>query len=87
MVKYRAGKVVKIHVGIIAKPLPTIEWYKDGKELVSSAQVSIESSTDASGFLIKDASRHHTGLYEIKIKNPLGSASASIRLQILGMHL
>uniref|UniRef100_A0A674F2C1 Ig-like domain-containing protein n=1 Tax=Salmo trutta TaxID=8032 RepID=A0A674F2C1_SALTR len=62
-------------VGILAKPLPTIEWYKDGKEMVSSTTLSIESTTDSSSLLIKDATRSHTGTYEIKIKNALGSAS------------
>lgn len=76
--------MVKIRVGILAKPLPTIEWYKDGKEMVSSTTLSIESTTDSSSLLIKDATRSHTGTYEIKIKNALGSASATIRMEVLG---
>lgn len=84
VVKYKAGSMVKIRVGILAKPLPTIEWYKDGKEMVSSTTLSIESTTDSSSLLIKDATRSHTGTYEIKIKNALGSASATIRMEVLG---
>uniref|UniRef100_A0A8C1WD03 Titin n=1 Tax=Cyprinus carpio TaxID=7962 RepID=A0A8C1WD03_CYPCA len=33
VVKYKAGATVHLKIGIIAKPQPTIEWYKDGKEL------------------------------------------------------
>uniref|UniRef100_A0A3B4THA0 Titin n=1 Tax=Seriola dumerili TaxID=41447 RepID=A0A3B4THA0_SERDU len=77
---------VKLRVGIIAKPLPTIEWLKNGKELVASSTVSVENSTDSSAVLIKDATRLDTGSYEIKIKNVLGSASATIRIEILGMQ-
>ena len=84
VVQYKAGVAVKLRVGITANPLPTIEWLKDGKELVSSSILSVESTTDYSGVLIKDASRCNTGTYEIKIKNALGSASASIRIEILG---
>lgn len=84
VVQYKAGASVKLRVGIIAKPLPTIEWLKDGKELVPTSTLSVESTTDTSAVLIKDASRFDTGSYEIKIKNVLGSASATIRIEILG---
>lgn len=83
--QYKAGASIKIKLGITAKPLPTIEWLKDGKELVSSAQLSIENTTDSSAILIKDSTRLNTGTYEIKIKNVFGTASASIRIQILGL--
>lgn len=86
VVQYKAGVSVKLRVGIFANPLPTIEWLKDGKELVPTSTLSIENTTDSSGVLIKDATRLNTGTYEIKIKNVLGSASASIRIEILGIH-
>lgn len=86
VVQYKAGASVKLRVGIIAKPLPTIEWLKDGKELVASSTVSVESTTDSSAVLIKDATRLDTGSYEVKIKNVLGSASATIRIEILGIQ-
>ena len=85
VVQYKAGVSVKLKVGIIAKPLPTIEWLKNGKELVATSTVSVESTTDFSAVLIKDASRFDSGSYEVKIKNVLGSASATIRIEILGI--
>lgn len=84
--KYKAGADVHLKFGIIAKPRPTIEWYKDGKEVKPSAQLSIVSSMDDSSIFIKDASRVNSGTYEMKIKNSLGSISATVRLQILGVH-
>lgn len=84
VVQYKAGASIKLKLGIIAKPLPSIEWLKDEKELVTSAQLSIESTTDSSAILIKDATRFNTGTYEMKIRNVFGTASASIRIQILG---
>lgn len=86
VVQYKAGASVKLKVGIIAKPLPTIEWLKDGKELVATSTMSVENTTDSSAVLIKDAARLHTGSYEIRIKNVLGSASATIRIEILGIQ-
>lgn len=86
VVQYKAGVSVKIKVGIFAKPLPTIEWLKDGKELVQTSMLSIENSTDSSAVLIKDATRLNTGTYEINIKNVQGTATAQVRIQILGKY-
>lgn len=85
IVKLKADSAIKIKVGISGKPLPSIEWYKNGKELETSSQVFIENTTDSAAVIIKDASRINTGSYEVRLKNPLGSASGTIRLQVLGM--
>lgn len=82
--KCKAGVAVKLKLGISGKPLPAIEWFKNGKEIQTSAQISIENTSEFSSVLIKDASRVNTGLYELKLKNAMGSASASIRVQMLG---
>lgn len=82
--QYKAGESFKIRLGISAKPLPMFEWLKDDKELVTSSTLSVENTTDSSAILIKDSTRLNTGTYELKIKNVFGTASASIRVQILG---
>lgn len=84
VVKYRAGTSVKLRAGISGKPEPTIEWYKDDKELQTNALVCVENSTDLASILIKDANRLNSGSYELKLRNAMGSASATIRVQILG---
>lgn len=48
--------------------------------------MSVENTTDTSAVLIKDATRQHTGSYEVRIKNVLGTASATIRIEILGIN-
>ncbi|XP_061656401.1 titin-like isoform X2 [Syngnathoides biaculeatus] len=83
VVQYKAGTSVKIRVRIIAKPQPSIEWLKNGKELVASSSLCVESTTDSSAVVIKDATRKHTGSYQVKIKNILGSATATIAVEIL----
>lgn len=85
VVQYKAGSSFRLKVGIIAKPLPTIEWLKDGKELVATSTMSVENTSDSSAVFIKDAARLHTGSYEVRIRNVLGSASATIRIEILGI--
>uniref|UniRef100_A0A8C1MVC3 Titin n=1 Tax=Cyprinus carpio TaxID=7962 RepID=A0A8C1MVC3_CYPCA len=76
---------VHLKIGIIAKPQPTIEWYKDGKELESGAQISISNTTESACISIREASRLNSGTYELKIKNSLGSAYAAVRVLVQGM--
>lgn len=85
VVKYKAGATVELKIGIIAKPQPTIEWYKDGKELESGAQISISNTTESACISLKEATRLNTGTYELKIKNSLGSAYAAVRVLVQGM--
>lgn len=85
VVKYKAGATVHLKIGIIAKPQPTIEWYKDGKELESGAQISISNTTESACISIREASRLNSGTYELKIKNSLGSAYAAVRVLVQGM--
>lgn len=85
VVKYKAGANIDLKVGVIAKPQPTIEWYKDGKELEPGAQISISSTSDSACISVKDATRLNTGTYELKIKNSLGSAYCAIRVLVQGI--
>lgn len=85
VVKYKAEANIDLKVGIIAKPQPTIEWYKDGKELEPGAQISFSSTFDSACISVRDASRLNSGTYELKIKNSLGSAYCAIRVLVQGM--
>lgn len=84
VLKYKAGATVQLRIGIIAKPQPTIEWYKDGREVESGPQVMISNTSDFALISIKDATRINSGTYELKIKNSLGSAYAAVRVLIQG---
>lgn len=84
-VKHKAGATVELKVGLIAKPQPTIEWFKDGKELESSAQIIIKHTFESTSVIMRDVTRLNSGTYDVKIKNSLGSAWGSIRVQIQGM--
>lgn len=83
-VKYRAESDVELKFNITAKPAPTIEWFKDGRELKSSAQLSFKHTFESTSLFLKDASRLNSGTYEVKVKNSLGSACAMVKLLIQG---
>lgn len=83
-VKYRAESDVELKFNIIAKPAPTIEWFKDGKELKPSAQLSFKHTFESTSVFLRDTTRLNSGTYEVKVKNSLGSACAMVKLLIQG---
>lgn len=83
-VKHRAESDVELKFNITAKPAPTIEWFKDGKELKPSAQVSFKHTFESTSVFLRDTTRLNSGSYEVKVKNSLGSACAMVKLLIQG---
>merc|ERR1711915_142720 len=81
-VKYKAESNVELKFNIKAKPAPTIEWMKDGRELKPSAQVSFKHTSESTSVFLRDTTRLNSGTYEVKVKNSLGSTCAVVRLLI-----
>uniref|UniRef100_A0A3Q3X2R1 Titin n=1 Tax=Mola mola TaxID=94237 RepID=A0A3Q3X2R1_MOLML len=67
-----------------AKPAPTIEWFKDGRELKPTAQLSFKHTFESTSLFLKETTRLNSGTYEVKVKNSLGSACATVKLLIQG---
>lgn len=84
-VKHKAGSNVELKFNITAKPAPTIEWFKDGRELSPSAQLSFKHTFESTSVFLKETTRLNSGTYEVKVKNSLGSSCAIVRLLIQGI--
>lgn len=84
--KYRAESAVELKFNITAKPTPSIEWSKDGKELKPSSQLSFKHTAVSTSLFLKDTTRLNSGTYEVKVKNSLGSAFGTVRLLIQGIE-
>ena len=72
---------------ITAKPAPTIEWLRDGRELVPSAQLSFKHTFECTSVFLRETTRLSSGTYEVRVKNSLGSACAVVRLLIQGIQI
>lgn len=83
-VKHRAESNVELTFKITAKPAPTIEWFKDGRELKPTTQISFKHTSESSSLFLKETTRLNSGSYEVKVKNSLGSAYATVKLLIQG---
>lgn len=86
-VKYMAESNVELKFNITAKPAPTIEWFKDGRELKPTAQLSFKHTSESTSLFLRETTRLNSGTYEVKVKNSLGSACGLVRLLIQGAHI
>jgi len=78
---------VELMFKIKAKPAPTIEWFKDGRELEPSAHLFFKHTFESTSVFLKETSRLNSGVYEVKVKNSLGSATGIVRLLIQGIQI
>lgn len=86
-IKYMAGSNVELKFNIKAKPAPTIEWFKDGRELTPTSQLSFKHTFESTAVFLRETTRLNSGTYEVKVKNSLGSSCALVRLLIQGIYL
>ncbi len=76
-------KPAKIECEVIGLPVPTIEWYKDGKLVEKSDNIQIEVKNKVINVLtIKSVSPQNFGTYTIKARNEIGEAECSVILNV-----
>lgn len=78
---------MELKFNVTAKPAPTIEWFKDGRELEPNNQLSFKHTFEYTSLFLKETTRFNSGTYEVKVKNSLGSACGIVRLLIQGIQL
>uniref|UniRef100_A0A3B3BZJ2 Titin n=1 Tax=Oryzias melastigma TaxID=30732 RepID=A0A3B3BZJ2_ORYME len=82
---YKAGSDVELKFNITAKPAPTIEWFRDGRELKPTSQLSFKHKFESTSIFLKETTRLNSGTYEVRVKNSLGCACGVVRLLIQGI--
>uniref|UniRef100_A0A8C4S3C2 Titin n=1 Tax=Erpetoichthys calabaricus TaxID=27687 RepID=A0A8C4S3C2_ERPCA len=79
----KAGDDLKIDVPFRGRPLPTVEWKKDGQPLKQTTRVNVTTSKNSTLVLIKEATREDVGKYELILTNVAGTKSAEIGVIVL----
>lgn len=82
----KAGESLKLPATIAGRPKPEIAWTKDDAE-PDKERVVIETAGKNSVLFIKYAVRTDFGNYQITGKNPSGTKSASVKVDVMGMLL
>lgn len=78
------GKDAVMKVKVKGTPAPTLEWFKDGKELVTSERVTIKSnlSDGIYSLIIQDCDTKDAGRYSCSAENDAGETKCSARLDV-----
>ncbi|XP_025833492.1 twitchin isoform X4 [Agrilus planipennis] len=80
----KAGLVISLDVDVKGEPPPTVTWYFEGKEIVSSEEIKIDNIDYNTKFFVSRAKRVQSGKYTITAKNSVGEDTADIDILVLG---
>lgn len=82
-VQVKEGEPAVFECKVAGEPLPTIQWFKDGKELKDGPGMHIETRPDGTCRLVIDkATADDQGDYECKATNNAGSQSSKAPLTV-----
>uniref|UniRef100_A0A3P8X464 Titin n=1 Tax=Cynoglossus semilaevis TaxID=244447 RepID=A0A3P8X464_CYNSE len=78
-----AGEVFKLEANVTGRPLPSLVWTKDGKELEDTAKLEIKSSDFHTTLINKDSLRRDGGSFILTASNPGGFAKFTYIVKVL----
>ena len=68
-------------------PQPTLKIIKDGKDVTTNEQLSVEFEDEKIKLCIKNTTLDNSGIYKIEATNEVGSDSVECSLNIIGKIL
>jgi predicted phage tail protein len=83
-IRVRIGEAIKLDVKITGEPVPEKSWKLAGKELKSTAAMTITYEDYKTKFLIVSARRQDSGTYVIKAQNKNGVDEADVGMLVVG---
>ncbi len=81
---YDKAETVTIRIPYIGCPIPNFKWSVNGQDVSNDDRYAIEITESHAIITLKNTDSGHTGEYQIKLDNPLGSDSCKFKVQILG---
>lgn len=86
-IKVKAGQPFSLDIPIKGEPTPTVKWTRDGKEVMPSDRVNLESTPTRAGLNNKCAERGDTGDYTLTLQNENGITHATCKVTVVGRFL
>ncbi|XP_072331662.1 myosin light chain kinase, smooth muscle-like isoform X2 [Scyliorhinus torazame] len=76
------GEHALISCAIAGDPFPTVQWMKDGQEVIIDEDCKVLQNEDVFTLFVKNVQLHHAGQYEILLKNQVGKCSCHVSLVV-----
>uniref|UniRef100_A0A8C5DUR2 Titin n=1 Tax=Gouania willdenowi TaxID=441366 RepID=A0A8C5DUR2_GOUWI len=77
-----AGEVFKLEANVTGRPLPSLVWTKEGKELEDTAKIEIKTTDFHSTLINKDSLRRDGGAFTLTASNPGGFAKFIFNVKV-----
>uniref|UniRef100_A0A3B5BAE1 Titin n=1 Tax=Stegastes partitus TaxID=144197 RepID=A0A3B5BAE1_9TELE len=78
-----AGEVFKLEANVTGRPIPSLVWTKEGKELEDTAHLEIKTHDFHTTLINKDSLRRHGGAFTLTASNPGGFAKFTFNVKVL----
>uniref|UniRef100_A0A672I7Y2 Titin n=1 Tax=Salarias fasciatus TaxID=181472 RepID=A0A672I7Y2_SALFA len=78
-----AGEIFKLEANVTGRPLPSLVWTKEGKELEDTAKLEIKSTDFHTTLINKDSLRRDGGAFTLTASNPGGFAKFIYNVKVL----
>lgn len=78
-----AGEAFKLEANVTGRPIPSLVWTKDGKELEDTAKIEIKTSDFHTVLINKDSLRRDGGAFTLTASNPGGFAKFTFNVKVL----
>ena len=78
---------IKISVNMDADPVPSVTWYKDGRLLLSSRHVTVDTDEYMSTLVMRRITRDDSGDYKILAKNEWGTSEVDFSIFVTGARV
>uniref|UniRef100_A0A6Q2Z657 Titin n=1 Tax=Esox lucius TaxID=8010 RepID=A0A6Q2Z657_ESOLU len=79
----KAGDIFKLAASVSGRPIPTLVWTKDGKEIEDTAKLEIKLYDFSTTLVNKDSLRRCGGTYILTASNPGGFAKHTFNVKVL----
>jgi len=79
----KVGEPFKIRIPFKGGPLPTAQFFKDGKPIAEDDRMKVEVKDGEVVLTCKSANKDDDGRYSVTLKNPKGSDSAKMNVHVL----
>lgn len=83
---FKAGQTVSLPVTITGLPKPSVKWYHNDTDLVTSGDISIENVDKDYTVSVKKGTRVNSGKYKVVAENKVGTDEAVFDVFVKGLY-